>query len=53
MRLDQQVTVVSHLLECRPTACTRPAVIDRPQQEDALALRGYPFGRDVVAYIGA
>lgn len=52
VRLDQHVKVVSHFLECRNRACTRQAVIDRPQQEDALALRGYTFGLDVVARIG-
>ena len=53
VRLDQQVKVVSHFLECRHTACTRQAVIYRPQQEDALAVRGDTFGLDVVARIGA
>ena len=52
MRLDQHVQVVSHFLECGNTACTRPAVVYRPYQEDALALRGYSFGLDVVARIG-
>jgi hypothetical protein len=52
VRLDQQVTVVSHVLEWRKTACTRQAVIDRPQQEEALAWRGDTFGLDVVARIG-
>jgi len=52
VRLDQHVKVVSHFLECRNTACTRQAAIYRPQQEDALALRGYTFGLDVVARIG-
>jgi hypothetical protein len=52
VRLDQHVKGVSHFLECRNTACTRQAVIYRPQQEDALALRGYTFGLDVVARIG-
>ena len=52
VRLDQHVKVVSHFLECTNTACTRQAVVYRPQQEDALALRGYTFGLDVVARIG-
>jgi hypothetical protein len=52
IRLDQHVKVVSHFLECGNTACTRQAVVYRPQQEDALALRGYSFGLDVVARIG-
>jgi hypothetical protein len=52
IRLDQHVKVVSHFLECGNTACTRPAVVYRPLQEDALALRGYSFGLDVVARIG-
>ena len=46
------MNVVSHVLECGNAACTRQAVIYRPQQEDALALRGYAFGLDVVARIG-
>lgn len=50
--LDQPVQVVSHFLECGNTACTRQAGVYRPLQEDALALRGYPFGLDVVARIG-
>jgi hypothetical protein len=52
IRLDQHVKVVSHFLECGNTACPRQAVVYRPQQEDALALRGYSFGLDVVARIG-
>jgi hypothetical protein len=52
VRLDQHVKVVSHFLECGNTACTRQAVVYRPLQEDALALRGYTFGLDVVARIG-
>jgi hypothetical protein len=52
VRLDQHVKVVSHFLECRNPACTRQAVVYRPYQEDALALRGYTFGLDVVARIG-
>jgi hypothetical protein len=52
IRLDQHVKVVSHFLECGNTTCTQPAVVYRPPQEDALALRGYAFGLDVVARIG-
>ncbi len=52
VRLDQPVKVVSHFLECVNTACMRQALVYRPQQEDALALRGYTFGLDVVARIG-
>lgn len=52
VRLDQHVKVVSHFLACRNRACTRQAVIYRPQPEDALALRGYTFGLDVVARLG-
>ena len=44
--------VVSHFLECVNTDCMRQALVYRPQQEDALALRGYTFGLDVVARIG-
>jgi hypothetical protein len=53
IRLDQHVNVVRHFLECGHAACTRQAVVYRPQQEDALAWRGYSFGLDVVARIGA
>jgi hypothetical protein len=53
LRLDQPMKVVSHCLECGHTTCTQPAVVYRPQQEDALAVRGYPFGLAVVARIGA
>jgi hypothetical protein len=52
IRLDQHVQVVRHFLECGNAACTRQAVVYRPQQEDALALRGYSFGLDVVARRG-
>jgi hypothetical protein len=52
VRLDQHGKVVSHFLECTTTACTRPAVVDRPQPEDALAWRGDTFGLDVVARMG-
>jgi hypothetical protein len=52
VRLDQPVKVVSHFLECVNTACMRQALVYRPQQEAALALRGYTFGLDVVARIG-
>jgi hypothetical protein len=46
------VKVVSHFLECVHTDCMRQALVYRPQQEDALALRGYTFGLDVVARMG-
>ena len=52
VRLDQHMKVVSHFLECRNVICTQHAVVYRPQQEDALALRSYTFGLDVVARIG-
>jgi hypothetical protein len=52
VRLDQHVKVVSHFLECGNTACAQRAVVYRPHQEEALALRGYTFGLDVVARIG-
>ena len=52
VRLDQQVKVVSHFLECSNTTCTRQAVVYRPKQEDALALHGSTFGLAVVARIG-
>jgi len=52
IRLDQHVNVVSQVLACGTAACTRPAVLYRPPQEDALAWRGYAFGLDVVARIG-
>jgi len=53
IRLDQQMNVVRHVLECGHTTCTPPAVVYRPQQEEALAWRGDTFGLDVVARIGA
>ena len=52
VRLDQHGQVVSHFLACGHVACSRRAVVYRPYQEDALALRGYSFGLDVVARIG-
>ena len=52
MRLEQQVNVVSQLLACRKTAWTRQAVSDRPQQEEAWALRGDTLGLAVVARRG-
>ena len=52
IQLNQQVKVVSHFLECGNTDCERCAAVYRPYQEDALALRGYTFGLDVVARIG-
>jgi hypothetical protein len=52
VRLDQQVKVVSHFLECGNPACDHRAVVYRPLQEDTLALGGYTFGLDVVARIG-
>jgi len=52
VQLNQQVKVVSHFLECCNTACDRRGVVYRPHQEDALALRGYTYGLDVVARIG-
>jgi len=53
IRLDQHVKVVSHVLEGGHTACTRPAVVDRPPQEEALAWRGSAVGLEVVARRGA
>jgi hypothetical protein len=52
VRLDQHITVVRHLLECAHATCTQRTVVYRPQQEDALALRGDTFGLDGVARIG-
>jgi hypothetical protein len=46
------VKVVSHFLECENWGCPQRAIVYRPHQEDALALRGYTFGLDVVAKIG-
>jgi hypothetical protein len=37
IRLDQQVKVVSHFLECCNTDCDQRAVVFRPSQEDTLA----------------
>jgi hypothetical protein len=53
IQLDQQVKVVRHFLECGNTHCERRAAVYRPYQEATLALRGYTFGLDVVARIGA
>jgi hypothetical protein len=52
VRLDQPVKVVSHFLECGNTAWAQRAVVYRPHPEEALALRGYTFGLDVVARMG-
>ena len=52
IRLDRQMKVVSHFLECENWGCPQRAIVYRPHQEDALALRGYTFGLDVVARIG-
>src|ERR1043166_4090687 len=52
VRLDQPVKVVRHVLECGHTACMRQALGYRPQQEAALAVRGYTFGLEVVARLG-
>jgi hypothetical protein len=52
VRLDQHIKVVSHVLECSHATWTQRAVLYRPPQEDALALRGDTFGLAVVARIG-
>jgi hypothetical protein len=52
VRLDQHIKVVRHVLQCSNATCTQRAVVYRPPQEDALALRGYTFGLAVVARIG-
>jgi hypothetical protein len=53
VRLEQHVQGVRHFLECAHTACTRPAGVYRPYQEDAWAWRGSTCGWDVVARMGA
>src|SRR5438128_564643 len=52
VRLTEQLTVVSHFLECPTRNCSLGEVVHRPEQERLLALRGYTFGLDVVALIG-
>jgi hypothetical protein len=52
VQLNGQVEVISHCLHCRTLNCPLQAATYRPAQEDALALRGYSFGLDVVARIG-
>ncbi len=52
IRLDQDVKVMSHFLECSHPDCERQGAVYRPYQEDTLALRGYTFGMDVVVRIG-
>jgi hypothetical protein len=52
VRLDQQVNVVSHVLEGGNPGCAPRAVVYRPRPEAPLALRGSTVGLDVVARIG-
>jgi hypothetical protein len=52
VRLDEQLDVISHFLECQSPRCQLRAVVYRPEEEGLLALRGYTFGLDVVALIG-
>jgi hypothetical protein len=52
MRLDQEVTVGSHFLECSHPDGARPGAVDRPYQEDTLAVRGDTFGMEVVVRMG-
>src|SRR5262245_16927782 len=53
VRLTEQLTVVSHFLECPASTCSLRQAVHRPEHEMLLALRGYTFGLDVVAFIGA
>ena len=53
MRREQPVHVGRHGLAGGQAAGTRPAVIDRPPPEEALAWRGSTVGLEVVARIGA
>jgi hypothetical protein len=52
VRLDEQLDVTSHFLECTTPRCRLRALVSRPEEEGLLALRGYTFGLDVVALIG-
>jgi hypothetical protein len=51
--LRGELPVISHWLECRTRECPWRGASLRPKQEEVLALRGYSFGLDVVARIGA
>lgn len=50
--LHGPLEVTSHFLECQSAACPRRGTIYRPEEEDRLALPGYPFGLDIVTLIG-
>ena len=52
VRLDEHLDVVSHFLECPTPGCRLREAVYRPEEEGLLALRGYTFGLDVVAFVG-
>ena len=52
LQLHGPLPVVSHFLTCPSTTCSLHSATYRPEEEDTLALRGYHFGLDVIAYIG-
>ena len=52
VRLGQKLHVISHFLECHTRGCRLREAIYRPEGEDILAMRGYTFGLDVIAFIG-
>ena len=52
LRLDEQLDVTSHFLECPTPSCRLREAVYRPEEEGLLALRGYTFGLDVVALVG-
>lgn len=52
VQLGQKLHVISHFLECHSRGCRLHEAVYRPEGEDILALRGYTFGLDVIAFIG-
>jgi hypothetical protein len=52
VRLDEQLDVTSHFLQCPAPSCRMREAVYRPEEEGVLALRGYTFGLDVVALVG-
>ena len=52
VQLGGQLQVVSHCLGCENPQCSQKEAVYRPEVENLLALKGYTFGLDVIAYIG-
>jgi hypothetical protein len=50
--LSGMVCVVSHFLTCQRMGCGLRGTAHRPEAEALVALPGYTFGLDVIAYIG-